>query len=174
MSKGFKPSFGKKALSNGLSAIPDDIQLSYTEIPLYPNTTTTPAFPAPTSDQLETIAIYKKFESDLLKSPWHISPKVESKASWEVRYTDRYNPIYTQKSIDQSKLPDYYPLELNIKTATVRRKKIKRDFSTSILDEIVSDEEADKEADEEEVVEEIEEDEGDEDGDYQGKFLIMH
>lgn len=172
MSKGFKPSFGKKALSNGLSAIPDNIQLSYSEIPLYPDANSTPAFPAATQDQLDTITIYKNFESDLLKSAWYIAPKVRSKASWEIRYADRYNPVITPKSIDQSQLPDYYPSELNIKSATVRRKKIKRDFSATFLDDIVSEEEGDKEDDEEEVIEEIEEDDGEEEGDYQGTVHI--
>ena len=180
MSKGFKPSFGKKALSNGLSAIPDDIQLSYTEIPLYPDCTQTPAFPSPSPDQLEIVSICKKFEQDLIKSQWYIAPKQAPKASWEIRYADRYNPVVTQKTIDQSALPDYYPSELNIKSSSIRRKKIKRDFSTNILDEIVSDEEDAKdkeEEDEEEVAEEMEEDDGEEEGDYQGilyfKIIIV-
>lgn len=168
-----KPSFGKKTLSNGLSAIPDNIELSYSEIPLYPECNLHPVFPAPTQDELETLAILKRFESDLAKSSWYIAPQSAPKRSWEIRYADRYNPVITRKQIDQSLLPAYYPSELNIKTATVRRKKIKRDFNENFIDDIVLSEDEEKEEEEEEVMEEMEEDEGEEEGDYQGDFHLL-
>jgi hypothetical protein len=166
MSKSFKPSF-KKTLSNGLSAIPDNIELSYAEIPLYPEYNSCPAFPPPSQDELDTVGIYKKFESDLCNSSWYIATQLETKASWEIRYADRYNPVISKKPIDQSMLPAYYPSELNSKCA-VKRKKIKRDFKANFIDDIILSGEEEENEEEEEVVEEIEEDEGEEEGDYQG------
>ena len=166
-----KPSFGKKTLSNGLSAIPDNIELSYSEIPLYPECNLNPVFPAPTHDELETLVILKRFEADLAKSSWYVAPQCAPKRSWEIRYADRYNPVMTRKQIDQSLLPAYYPSELNIKTATVRRKKVKRDFNENFIDDIELSEEEKDEDEDEEVEEEMEEDEGEEEGDYQGDFI---